>query len=345
MKLSDFNYFLDPSLIAQHPLLERDRARLLILHRETGRIEHRSFCDLIEYLRPDDVLIINDTRVFAARLCARKEKTGGGIELLLIRPVQKDTWEALASRRPRVRQRILFDDNSAGEIVGEGDSGRIFVRFQERSDFPQWLDHVGRTPLPPYIKRIHSNGDREKEDRRAYQTVYATFPGSIAAPTAGLHFTQSLLDQVRAIGVQIYALTLHIGPGTFRPVRVTEIEQHTLESEHVRISHQVSGAIQKAKKSGNRVIAVGTTTVRALESAAKAPGQLSALDGWTDLFITPGHRFRVIDALITNFHLPRSTLLMLVSALAGREQLLATYREAIRERYRFYSFGDAMMII
>src|SRR3990172_3522662 len=309
MKLSDFDYFLDPSLIAQVPLLERDRARLLILHRETGRIEHRSFCDLIEYLRPDDVLIINYTRVFAARLCARKEMTGGGIELLLIRPVQKDTWEALASRRPRVRQRILFDDNSAGEIVGEGDSGRIFVRFQERSDFPQWLDHVGRTPLPPYIKRIHSNGDREKEDRRAYQTVYATFPGSIAAPTAGLHFTQSLLDQVRAIGVQIYALTLHIGPGTFRPVRVTEIEQHTLESE------------------------------------PKANGKVRDLDGWTDLFITPDHRFRVIDALITNFHLPRSSLLMLVSALAGREQLLATYREAIRERYRFYSFGDAMMII
>ncbi|MCI0527767.1 MAG: tRNA preQ1(34) S-adenosylmethionine ribosyltransferase-isomerase QueA [Nitrospira sp.] len=345
MKLSDFDYSLDPSLIAQIPAAQRDRCRLLVLSRETGKIHHRQFYELIEYLEPGDLLILNDTQVFAARLYARKERTGGNLQLLLIRPIENDIWEALISGGYSIGQRILFKDESFGEIVWEREKGQVYVKFYVGSDFSKWIDRVGKTPLPPYIKRNHTNGQQEENDRMAYQTVYAAVSGSVAAPTAGLHFTQSLLDQIRAKGIEIYTLTLHVGPGTFRPIRVSEIEQHTMEAEPVRVPFSTAMAIQKAKESGKRVVAVGTTAVRALESAARAPGGLGAMDGLTDLFIVPGYRFKVIDALITNFHLPRSTLLMLVSALTGREQLLTVYQEAIQERYRFYSFGDAMFIL
>ena len=332
MELSDFDYFLDPSLIAQFPVAQRDRCRLLVLSRKTGKIQHRQFYELIEYLEPGDLLILNDSKVFAARLYARKERTGGNLQLLLIRPIENDIWVALISGSYRIGQHILFEDESLGEIVGEGQKGQIYVKFYVGSDFSKWVDQVGKTPLPPYIKRSHTNGQQEENDRLAYQTVYAAVPGSVAAPTAGLHFAQSLLDQIRAKGIEIYNLTLHVGPGTFRPVRVSEIEQHTMEAEPVRISPSTAMSIRKAKESGKRVVAVGTTVVRALESAALSPGGLDAMDGLTDLFIVPGYRFKVIDALITNFHLPRSTLLMLVSAFTGREQLLAVYQEAIQER-------------
>ena len=345
MKLSDFDYSLDPSLIAQSPVAQRDLCRLLVLCRRTGKIQHRHFYELIEYLDPGDLLILNDTKVFGARLYARKEGTGGGLELLLIRPIQDDTWVAMISGSYRIGQRILFEDESLGEIVGEGEKGQIYVKFHVGGDFSKWLDRIGKTPLPSYIKRSHTNGQQEKNDRLAYQTVYATVPGSIAAPTAGLHFTQPLLDQIRAKGVEVYRVTLHVGPGTFRPVRVSEIKQHTMEAEYVRIPPSTAMAIRRAKESGKRVVAVGTTTVRALESAALAPDGLNAMSGLTDLFIVPGYQFKVIDVLITNFHLPHSTLLMLVSALTGRERLLAAYLEAIQERYRFYSFGDAMLIL
>lgn len=345
MKLSDFDYFLDPSLIAQFPVAQRDRCRLLVHSRKTGKIQHRQFYELIEYLEPGDLLILNDSRVFAAKLHARKERTGGGLQLLLIRHVENDIWSALISGSYRIGQRILFEDESLGEIVGEGERGQVYVKFYVGSDFSKWLDQVGRTPLPPYIKRSHTNGQQEENDCLAYQTVYAAVPGSVAAPTAGLHFTQPLLDQIRAKGVEIYSVTLHVGPGTFRPIRVSEIEQHTMEAESVQIPYSTAMAIRKAKESGKRVVAVGTTGVRALESAALLPGGLDAMDGLTDLFIVPGYRFKVIDALITNFHLPCSTLLMLVSALTGRERLLAVYQEAIQRRYRFYSFGDAMLIL
>jgi S-adenosylmethionine:tRNA ribosyltransferase-isomerase len=345
MKLSDFDYSLDPSLIAQFPAAERDRCRLLVLSRKTDKIQHQQFYELIEYLESGDLLILNDSKVLAARLYARKESTGGGLQLLLIRPVEHEVWLALISGNYRIGQRLLFEDESLAEIVEEKERGQIYVKFYVGSDFFKWLDQVGRMPLPPYIKRSHTNGRQEESDRLAYQTVYAAIPGSVAAPTAGLHFSQPLLDQIRAKGIGICSITLHVGPGTFRPVRVSKIERHTMESEFVQIPYSTAMAIRKAKESGKRIVAVGTTVVRALESAALLPGGIDATDGQTDLFIVPGYRFKVIDALITNFHLPCSTLLMLVSALTGRERLLAVYGEALRERYRFYSFGDAMLIL
>lgn len=346
MRLSDFDYPLDPSLIAQYPLKGRDKARLLVLNRKTGNIQNRYFYNVTEFLRPGDLLVLNDTRVIAARLVARKQKTGGRLNLLLIRPVQQDVWTVLLSDKPQIGQQIVFEDDSTAEIMGGSSQDQFYVKFHRGvSDFYEWLNRVGRTPLPPYIRRGHTNGAQEKEDRKAYQTVFAAFPGSIAAPTAGLHFTQGLLKQIQEMGVQTCTVTLHIGPGTFRPVRVSEVEQHVLDAEFVRIPGETARAVRAAKLSGRRVIAVGTTTVRALESAVDSCGTSRAMEGFTNLFILPGYRFRIVDGLITNFHLPRSTLLMLVSALAGRRLILTAYEEAIRQRYRFYSFGDAMLII
>ena len=345
MKLLDFEYVLDPALIAQVPVCPRDRSKLLVLYRKTGRMEHRQFYELIQYLEPGDLLVVNNTQVFTARLYARKEKTGGSLNLLLIRPVQDKVWVALVSGKYKIGQRILFEDHRIGEIVGEEEGGQVYVRFHVELDFHQWLNQVGRTPLPPYIKRSDTNGRQEKEDRQTYQTVYASCLGSIAAPTAGLHFTEALLDQLRNRGIGIHAVTLHVGPGTFKPVRVSHIEHHTMEAEYVQVPVSTVMAIRKAKESGKRVVAVGTTTVRALESAVKSFKAGCSHEGFTELFITPGYRFKMIDALITNFHLPCSTLLMLVAALTGRDQLFAAYQEAIRSRYRFYSFGDSMLIL
>jgi S-adenosylmethionine:tRNA ribosyltransferase-isomerase len=345
MKILDFDYAVDPALIAQYPACPRDRSRLLVLYRKTGKMEHRQFYELLEYLEPGDLLVVNDTKVFAARLNARKEKTGGSLNLLLIRPIQDKVWLSLVSGKYKIGQRILFEDHRMGEIVGVEKGGQIYVRFHVELDFHQWLSQVGKTPLPPYIKRSDTNGQQEMEDRQTYQTVYGIHPGSIAAPTAGLHFTESLLDQLHDKGIGIHPVTLHVGPGTFKPVRVSEIERHTMEAEYVQVPISTVMAVRKAKESGKRVVAVGTTTVRALESAVKSFEAGCSLEGFTGLFIMPGYRFKMIDSVITNFHLPCTTLLMLVAALTGRDQLLAAYREAMRCRYRFYSFGDAMLIL
>jgi S-adenosylmethionine:tRNA ribosyltransferase-isomerase len=345
VNLSDFDYSLDHSLIAQHPVPERDRSRLLVLDRFTGGVQHRFFYELIDYLQSGDLLIINDSKVLSARLPAWKEKTGGRIEFLLIRPYQENVWFALVNGRYRLGQRVLFKDGSGGEIVGKASDDQIYVRLERKTDIPKWMEKVGLPPLPPYIKRQELNGSQKIVDQRTYQTVYAAYPGSVAAPTAGLHFTRSLISNLRKKSVNLARITLHVGPGTFRPVRSALVEDHTMDSEYVRIPARTALAIQTAKQSGGRIIAVGTTCVRSLEAAVNEKGELSAFEGWTDLFILPGYRFKLIDGLITNFHLPRSTLLMLVSAFAGRQRILETYHEAMNHRYRFYSFGDAMLIL
>lgn len=344
MRVSDFDYHLRPSQIAQHPASTRDRSRLLVLDRKTGEIRHQFFSQIMDYLRPGDVVVMNDTGVFSARLPGRKVATGGKADLLLIRPVEEDIWEALSKGRLHPGQEILFSDGRSGRIVRCPSQGRVHIALQTKPEFWKWIDQVGRTPLPPYIKRDPGDLLQEARDRVAYQTVYAVSTGSIAAPTAGLHFTLGLLDQMRQSGIQIHTVTLQVGPGTFTPVRVTEIEKHSLEPEYFSVPVKTASAVWEARKDGRRVIAVGTTTVRVLESIAAGNGDPGPLQGHTGLMIIPGHRFQVVDALITNFHLPCSSLLMLVSALGRRERILAAYREAIEKGYRFYSFGDAMFI-
>lgn len=345
VKLTDFDYPLDVSLIAQHPSPLRDEARLLVFDRKADRMEHRLFSDLPDYLRPEDVLVVNDSRVRMARLEAQKEGTGGRLEVLLVRRTERDIWEALISGRCRAGMRVRFRDGSAGEIVSRGAGGRVCIRLDVPGDFEAWLERTGSPPLPPYIRRRHGENGGEALDRERYQTVYAACLGSIAAPTAGLHFTPSLLDGLARAGVQVHSLTLHVGPGTFTPVRTERIEDHVLEEEALQIPAATVRAVRRARSLGRRVVAVGTTTTRALEAAAAPSGELEPLEGKTDLFIRPDYRFRVVDGLITNFHLPRSTLLMLVCAFVGHERLFAVYQEAVRERYRFYSYGDAMLVL
>ncbi len=340
MKTTDFDYDLPPELIAQTPAEPRDSSRLLVVHRESGTFEHRIFQDIGDYLRPGDLLVCNDSRVIPARLHGRKP-TGGRIEVFLLIRKGERTWQALVrGKRLRPGARVHIEDASGQEvaiatIVREEAEGARVVEF-DRPITPL-LPQVGEVPLPPYIHEPLRDPER-------YQTVYARVAGSVAAPTAGLHFTPELIARLEAMGVGFAFVTLHVGPGTFRPVQTEHVEEHKMHAEWGVLPAEVVEQVRAARVAGGRCVAVGTTAVRVLETAAQG-GELVPFSGWTDLFITPGFRFRVVDAMITNFHLPRSTLLMLVSAFAGRELILRAYQEAIRLRYRFYSFGDAMMLI
>jgi len=348
MRLSDFNYALPPGLIAQRPLPERDASRLLFLDRNTGGVARRSVRDLPSLRRPGDLLVMNDTRVLPARLYGMTPR-GGRVEILLLEEAGATAWWAWLKpgRRARVGAAVSLPDGVTARVQEREPEGRVLLAFDGSLPVREILERYGRTPLPPYIKRAAAGGGREEdpEDRERYQTVYAREDGAIAAPTAGLHFTEGMLEAVRARGVALAFLTLHVGVGTFRPVRVEEIERHRMDPERFRIPEATARAVKEARGRGGRVVAVGTTTVRALESAADEGGAPRAGGGEATLFITPGYRFRVVDALLTNFHLPSSTLLMLVSAFAGRDWVLAAYREATAARYRFYSYGDAMLIL
>lgn len=340
MKASDFSYELPEELIAQEPIKERHMSRLMVLDRDTGEIEHRVFKDIIEYLNEGDCLVLNDTRVIPARLLGKREDTGGKIEFVLLKQVDKDIWEVILKpgRRAKPGTRFVFGDGELkAEIIEVIEEGNRLVRFEYDGVFEQILDHVGIMPLPPYITR-------RLEDSERYQTVYSKYRGSAAAPTAGLHFTRELLHRIEAKGVKVAYITLHVGLGTFRPVKVENIEEHKMHSEYYNISEETCNKINNARQNGKRVIAVGTTSSRVLETVAGEDGRMSPGTGWTEIFIYPGYRFRVVDSLITNFHLPESTLIMLVSALAGRDKILEAYNTAVRERYRFFSFGDAMFI-
>lgn len=345
MKLTDFDYYLPPNLVAQHPLKDRERSRLLVLT-EAGGVEHRYFYEVIDYLNPEDTLVLNDTKVIPARLVGSDEESADIVEFLLFyTDLYKNNdalWRALARPARKARKGTVwsFGQGVKAEVIEVLDKGCRLLQFEFEGDFFEVLERIGQTPLPPYIKR-----GPEASDRECYQTVYADSLGSCAAPTAGLHFTKNLLEKIASKGIKTIGITLHVGPGTFLPVRTERIEDHRMWSEYYEID---SGAAEIINKTQGRVVSVGTTTIRALESAAQllpTPYSLLPKSGWTDLFISPGFEFRVVDGLITNLHLPRSTLLMLVAAFAGRERILAAYEEAIKEGYRFYSYGDAMLIL
>lgn len=340
MKTSDFYYDLPKELIAQDPLEDRSSSRLLHLSMKDGSIEHRHFTDILEYLHEGDCLVVNDTRVIPARLYGHKEETGALIEILLLKRKENDTWECLVKpgKKARPGARITFGDGILkGEILDIVDEGNRLIRFEYDGIFEEILDQLGEMPLPPYITH-------KLKDKNRYQTVYAKNDGSAAAPTAGLHFTEDLLKKVEEKGVKIAHVTLHVGLGTFRPVKVDDVEQHHMHSEFYVVEEDQAKLINDTKKQGGRVISVGTTSCRTLESATGDDGILRTGSGWTDIFIYPGYQFKMIDGLITNFHLPESTLLMLVSALAGKDRIMAAYEEAVKQRYRFFSFGDAMLI-
>ena len=341
MDLHDFYYELPRELIAQDPLEDRSGSRLLVLNRSTGETEHHIFREIREYLRPGDCLVVNDTKVIPARLIGSREGTGAKIEVLLLKRRADDVWETLVKpgKKARPGVRLCFGDGLLrGEVLEVVEEGNRLIRFTYEGIFEEILDRLGQMPLPPYITH-------QLKDRNRYQTVYAKHAGSAAAPTAGLHFTPELLDEIRKKGVQIAHVTLHVGLGTFRPVKVEAIEDHHMHSEFYVVEEEQARIINETRAGGGRIIAVGTTSCRTLESAADEDGVLRAGSGWTDIFIYPGYEFRLTDCLITNFHLPESTLLMLVSALAGRERILKAYEAAVKERYRFFSFGDAMFII
>lgn len=340
MKVSDFHFELPPELIAQHPAAQRDHSRLMVLGRESGEISHEMFYDIKRHLRAGDCLVLNNTRVIPARLYGVKEDTGGAIEFVLLRRLHDDVWEVILKpgKRAKPGARFVFGEGAlTAEILEIGEQGNRIVQFFYQGIFEEVLDRVGNMPLPPYIKE-------KLQDRERYQTVYSKVEGSAAAPTAGLHFTDELLEEIRQMGVETVFVTLHVGLGTFRPVKTEQVEDHPMHAEYYSISPEAAEAVNRAKAEGRRVIAVGTTSVRTLESAW-VPGEgLHAGTGNTSIFIYPGFSFQVIDGLITNFHLSESTLLMLVSAFAGREHVLHAYQVAVRERYRFFSFGDAMFI-
>jgi S-adenosylmethionine:tRNA ribosyltransferase-isomerase len=352
MQLSECDYELPAELIAQHPLKLRDHARLLILDRAQSTLTHRRVQDLVSILTPQDVLVINNTKVFPARLLGRRRDSGGRVEILLVRPERARCWQALVkpSQRLAVGAEVTFEATDWVAVIGGPDaSGTRRVEFRGKGSFRSWLARFGHTPLPPYIKRPDARDPATRSaapcDRQRYQTVYAKHRGSVAAPTAGLHLTRRLLCRLQEKGVEVHAITLHVGPGTFRPLRSPTVEAHVMDAEHFWISPSIAASLDLAKAAGKRVIAVGTTATRALESAADAQGRLCHLEGNTRLFIAPGYRFRMIDGLMTNFHLPRSTPLLLAMAVAGRERILTAYNEAIAQRYRFYSYGDAMLIL
>ena len=341
MKTSDFYFDLPKELIAQDPLEDRSSSRLLVLDRKTGAREHRIFRDIVEYLNPVDCLVINNTKVIPARLYGAKEGTQAKIEILLLKRREGDVWETLVKpgKKAKPGTKISFGDGLLmGEVLDVVDEGNRLIKFTYDGIFEEILDQLGQMPLPPYITH-------QLKDKNRYQTVYAKHDGSAAAPTAGLHFTPELLRQIEEKGVKIAHVTLHVGLGTFRPVKVEDVTQHHMHSEYFFIEEDQAKLINDTKAAGGRVIAVGTTSCRTLESAVGEDGKLKATSGWTDIFIYPGYQFKVIDALITNFHLPESTLLMLVSALAGKENIMNAYEEAVKERYRFFSFGDAMFIM
>lgn len=341
MKTKDFDYDLPERLIAQDPLEDRSGSRLLVLQKNTGELKHKGFRDLMEYLRAGDCMVINDTKVIPARLIGEKEETGAKVELLLLKRKEKDVWEALAKpgKKARTGMKIVFGGGLLrAEILEVLEEGNRLVRFIYEGIFEEILDQLGQMPLPPYITH-------QLADKNRYQTVYAKYEGSAAAPTAGLHFTEEMLKQVEKMGIVIAHVTLHVGLGTFRPVKVEDVTSHIMHSECYRIEDTEAKKINDAKSAGKRVICVGTTSCRTIESAADEQGVVRPGSGNTEIFIYPGYRFKVLDALVTNFHLPQSTLIMLVSALAGKDAVLAAYEEAVREEYRFFSFGDAMLII
>lgn len=340
MEVSDFYYELPEELIAQDPLQNRSDSRLMVLNRKDGTITHRHFNEITEYLHPGDCLVINDTKVIPARLMGVKQGTGAGIEVLLLKNKGNNVWETLVKpgKKARPGAVISFGDGLlTGEVTDVVEDGNRLIRFTYEGIWEELLDRLGQMPLPPYITH-------ELKDKNRYQTVYAEHEGSAAAPTAGLHFTEELLDKIRMQGIKIAKVTLHVGLGTFRPVKVQKIEDHHMHSEYYTISEETANIINETKASGGKIISVGTTSTRTLETAAGEDGRIKPCSGWTDIFIYPGYRFRVVDSLITNFHLPESTLLMLVSALYDREHILEAYRTAVAEKYRFFSFGDAMLI-
>lgn len=341
MNVNLYDFELPEQLIAQTPLLDRTASRLLTLNKENGEVNHRSFPDIINFLEPGDTLVLNDTRVLPARLFGTKEDTGAKAEVLLLKNVEGDRWEALVKpgKRLKAGSVIVFGDELKAVIDEEGEMGARTLTFSYNGIFQEILDRLGEMPLPPYIKET-------LDDRERYQTVYAKHEGSAAAPTAGLHFTDELLDQIRAKGVNVTFITLHVGLGTFRPMSVDVVEEHEMHEEYYSMSQETADLINETKRRGNRVFAVGTTSCRTLETVGSKfeDGVLQESSGWTKIFIYPGYNFKVIDGMLTNFHLPKSTLVMLVSALAGREHIMNAYEQAIQEKYRFFSFGDAMLI-
>jgi len=341
MKTSDFFYELPEELIAQDPLEDRTASRLLVLDRKTDKLEHKIFGDVINYLNPGDCLVINNTRVIPARLIGEKEGTGGKVEILLLKRRENDIWESLVKPGKKLRPgaRVIFGDGRLkAEILEIAEEGNRLVKFYYEGIFEEILDSLGEMPLPPYITH-------KLEDKEMYQTVYAKFDGSAAAPTAGLHFTNELLEKIRQKGIRIASITLHVGLGTFRPVKVEDVNNHHMHTEWYEVNKEAADIINETKKNGGRVICVGTTSCRTIESVADENGLMSAKTGETDIFIYPGYKFKVMDGLITNFHLPESTLVMLVSAFAGKERILSAYETAVKERYRFFSFGDAMILL
>ncbi|MDR3595753.1 tRNA preQ1(34) S-adenosylmethionine ribosyltransferase-isomerase QueA [Clostridium sp.] len=340
MNVKDFDFYLPEELIAQHPLEKRDSSRLMVLDKKTGEINHKKFHDMVSYLNKGDTLVLNNTRVMPARLIGEKEETGGKIEFLLLKRIEKDIWECLAKpgKSARVGRKFTFGEGKLkAEVIEVKENGNRIVEFFYEGIFEEVLDSLGEMPLPPYIHE-------RLEDRERYQTVYSKENGSAAAPTAGLHFTKELLEEIKAIGVNVVYLTLHVGLGTFRPVKVESLEEHEMHSEFYMLSKESADIINETKKRGNVVISVGTTSTRTLETIADENGFVKEQSGWTNIFIYPGYKFKVVDKLITNFHLPESTLIMLVSTLAGKDNVMNAYKEAVNEKYRFFSFGDAMFI-
>jgi S-adenosylmethionine:tRNA ribosyltransferase-isomerase len=341
VKLSDFDFYLPDELIAQRPVEPRDASRLFVVHRDGGAFEHRHFRDLPTYLRPGDALVVNETRVMPARLLGQREGTGGAIEVLLLKRIDRDRWETLVKpgKKARAGQRISFGDGLlVGTVLDSTEVGGRVVAFSYEGIFEHILDRLGKMPLPPYIHE-------QLDDPERYQTVFAREWGSAAAPTAGLHFTPELLARIATMGVEVHKILLHVGLGTFRPVQVENVLEHKMHSEFYTVTPETAAALNRIKQNGGRVIAVGTTSVRTLETVTAPDGTVQPGDGWTDIFIYPGYKFRAVDAMVTNFHLPKSTLLMLISAFADRDLILKAYNEAVAERYRFFSFGDAMLIL
>ena len=341
MKTADFYFDLPQELIAQDPLEDRSSSRLLVLDRETGKTEHHIFKDVIDYLNPGDCLVVNNTKVIPARLFGTKEGTEAKIEILLLKRKENDVWETLVKpgKKAKPGTRITFGEGLlTGEVIDVVEEGNRLIKFTYDGIFEEILDQLGQMPLPPYITH-------QLKDKNRYQTVYAKHDGSAAAPTAGLHFTPELLEAIKAKGVNIAHVTLHVGLGTFRPVKVEDVTNHHMHSEFYIVEEDQAKLINETKQRGGKIVSVGTTSCRTLESATDDQGILQAGSGWTDIFIYPGYKFKMIDRLITNFHLPESTLLMLVSALAGKDKIMAAYEEAVKERYRFFSFGDAMLIL
>ena len=340
MKTSDFYYDLPEELIAQDPLEDRSASRLMVLDKNTGKIQHHIFKEIVDYLNPGDCLVVNDTKVIPARLYGAKVGTDAKIEVLLLKRKENNIWETLVKpgKKAKIGTRISFGDGLLmGEVVDIVEEGNRLIQFSYDGIFEEILDKLGQMPLPPYITH-------QLKDKNRYQTVYAKHDGSAAAPTAGLHFTPELLEEIKAKGVNIAHVTLHVGLGTFRPVKVEDVTQHHMHSEFYVVEEDQAALINETKKKGGKIISVGTTSLRTLESASSEDGTLKAGSGWTDIFIYPGYRFKIVDRLITNFHLPESTLIMLVSALAGKEHIMAAYEEAVKDKYRFFSIGDAMFI-